>query len=142
MAVLLYTGGKVGYAADALAAVLETDSDPHFEPWYALAESLMRRKDFRGALAPIEQVILRPPDHPGLRAMEAVALYGVGRKALGLSRRRRSWPGAPICHSPAISSPSCIAQRAAWTMQLRRRVRCLMRGSTCGPPCASSARWN
>ncbi|MEI2386330.1 cytochrome c3 family protein [Breoghania sp. JC706] len=86
MAVLDYTGGKAGYAADALAVLLARAPSRHFEPWYALAESRFRAADFRGALDPLAQAILRAPHHPRLRAMEAVALYGTGRKALGLQR--------------------------------------------------------
>ncbi|PTW62394.1 cytochrome c3-like protein [Breoghania corrubedonensis] len=86
MAVLDYSGGKAGYAADALATLFARAPSRHFEPWYALAESLFRRADFKGALDPLAQAILRAPGHPRLRAMEAVSLYGVGRKALGLQR--------------------------------------------------------
>ncbi|WP_321342678.1 tetratricopeptide repeat protein [Breoghania sp.] len=86
MGVLQYTVGKAGYAADALASVLDAAPMRYFEPWYALADSHMKRRDFAGALEPIAQAILRAPKHPRLRAMEAVALYATGRTALGLSR--------------------------------------------------------
>ena len=101
MGVLQYTAGKAGYAADALAAVLDAAPMRYFEPWYVLADSHMKRRDFAGALEPVAQAILRAPKHPGLRAMEAVALYATGSQALGLKRMEALVAGRadlPLAH--------------------------------------------
>lgn len=77
---LRYANRKYEPAARRLRELLAADGSDHFEPWLELAESQLHQHDFEAAITSARQAAERAPDHPGPVAIEASALFSLGRK--------------------------------------------------------------